>query len=157
MLTSILPLTPVQTACPMAAAPTRQIPLLTATCFVHPIPGTSPHFFLNLDLTLTLCPAACRMFVPTPSKISSLSQILILKPCCCPAFTLTAKLIRVPHYNLTVTPSPNTLLCSHVGGPRWCLLPPSLFHTQRESSQYPLPILCLPLTPIHPVECPASL
>lgn len=164
MLTSVLCLTPLQIVCPMAAAPKRQIPLIP--CSVHPsqshtthtpIPGTSPLFFPHPVLNLTLCPAVYQMIVPTPSKTSSPSQILILIPCCCPAFTLAATLIPVPHYNRTLTPSNNSLLGSHVGGPRWSLLPPSVFRTQKETSQYCVLALCFPLTPIHPVEHQVSL
>jgi len=127
-------LTAVQRACRMAAAPTIQIPLLKATCSVHPspsrtthspIPGTAPHSFPSLVLTLTLCPTACQTCVPTPSKTFSPRQIQILKACCCAVFTGAAKLIPVPQDNLTLTPSANPLLCSHVGGPRWSLRPPS--------------------------------
>lgn len=159
ILTSLHHLT--QTPCPMAAAPTRKIPPLTATCSAHPgqsqtthtsIPGIFPQSIPNPVLTLTLCPAACQMFVPTPTKTSSPGQILILKPCCCPVYTLAAKLIPVPHYNLNLTLGASSRLCSHVGGPRWFLMPPSL-HTQL--SQSPLPIHRLTTT--HPVAWQVSL
>lgn len=153
MLTSILHLTPVQTASPMAAAPSRQIPSRSQTT---PTPVTFPHCSPNLVLTWTLCPAACQTFVPTPSKTSSLSQILILKPCCCQALTLAAKLIPVSLNNRTPTPGTKSMLCSHVGGPRWALMPPSCCHTQRESFKSPLPILRPPLTN-HLVNCSATL
>lgn len=148
----------------MAAAPTRKIPPLTATCSAHPsqsqtthtsIPGTFPQSIPILVLTLTVCLAACQMFVSTPFRTANPGQILILKPCCYPAYTLAAKLIPVPQYNQTLTPGASSLLCSHVGGPLWFLMPPSLLHTQRESSQSPLPVLRL--TTIHPVACQVSL
>ena len=153
MLTSVLHLTPFQIASPMAAASSRQIPSQSQTT---PTPVTFPHCSPNLVLTWTLCPTTCQTFVLIPLKTSSLSQILILKPCCCQALTVAAKLIPVSLYNRTPTPSTKSVLCSHVGGPRWALIPPSCFHTQRESFKSPLPILCLPLTN-NLVNCSATL
>lgn len=133
MQASLLHLTSVQTACPMAAASTRLIPSLTVTGFVHPsqrqtthtpVLGNSPHSCPNLVLTLALCHAACQTPVPTPSKASSPSQILISNPCCCPAFTPPAQLIPVLNYNLRLTPSTDTLRCCHMRGSRWVLVLP---------------------------------
>lgn len=142
-LTSVLHPTLIQIACAMAAAHTRWIPLPTAICPVH------------LSQSQTTPIPAWQIFVPTLSQTASPSQILILKPCSWSAFTLAARLILLPvhHYNLTLTPRPTTLLCSHVGGPQWSLPPPTLFHTQ---STDPLPVLCPSMTLTQPVKYQTS-
>lgn len=150
-------LSAVQRACQMAAAPTRQIPPLEATCSVHPsqsqtaLPpspsAASPHSFPGPVLTITLRLTACQKCVPTPSKTSSPSQTLIPKACCWAIFTVAAGLTPAPRYNPTLTRSTNPPLCGLVGGPRWSLQPPS---------RTPPPALCPPLTTVHRVERQAS-
>lgn len=144
-----LHLTHILTGCPMAAATTRQILLLKATFSVLPGPSqTSPTSIPGTTLnSLTLLPAACRLFAPTASKTSNRSQTLIFKRCCCPAFTPTARLIPVLQSGLTLTPRPSTLLCSLAGGLHRFLLSRSLFHTLRQAS---LPTARPPLTLTHP-------
>lgn len=148
-------LTPIQTAILIAAAFTRQMPSLTAFT-VHPSQNqTAPTPVLvvsrsipKLILTLTLCSGASQMSVLAPSKITSTGQMLVLKPCCCPAFTLAFRIIPLPHYSLTLT---HVLPCCHSTG--LTSAPLLLFLPQREYLQPPL--FCLTLT-VYRARCKAS-
>lgn len=154
---SLFHLTPIQTASPIAAVFARQMPSLTALT-VHPIQNQTAltpilvvtRSIPNLVLTLTLCSGTSQMSVLAPSKITSTGQILVLKPCCCPAFTLAFGLIPLPHYSLTliqVLP-----YCRSIG---LISAPLLLFLPQRDYLQPPLPVFCLTLT-VHTPHCKAS-